>query len=101
MPTGMGAARPTMEIDTTQRLHAGAQFVPIGVTADAAHNEGYMTSVTCSPTLGCWVGLGLLTHGPERIGERIRACDPLRNREVIVEVCSPHFVDPEGGRLRG
>jgi sarcosine oxidase subunit alpha len=88
-------------IHPEDRLHGGAQFVPIGVTASAEHNEGYMTSVAYSPVLGHWIGLGLLTRGHERLGERIRACDPLRGREVIVEVCSPHFLDPQGDRLRG
>ncbi|MFM7784989.1 MAG: sarcosine oxidase subunit alpha, partial [Gammaproteobacteria bacterium] len=57
-------------IHAEDRLHAGAQFLPIGVSASAEYNEGYMTSVTSSPTLGHWVGLGLLSRGPERIGER-------------------------------
>jgi sarcosine oxidase subunit alpha len=45
------------------------------------------------------MGLGLLKNGPQRIGERIRAVDPVRNGDIEVEICSPVFVDPEGARL--
>ncbi|MEY2921034.1 MAG: hypothetical protein RL261_2339, partial [Pseudomonadota bacterium] len=54
-----------------------------------------------SPILGQWIGLGLLTNGPERHGEKVMVVDPLRGAETLVEVCSPVFIDPEGARLRG
>jgi sarcosine oxidase subunit alpha len=57
--------------------------------------------VAFSPSLGSWIGLGVLKHGPERIGERVRACDPVRNGDVEVEICNPVFFDPEGARLNG
>ena len=43
--------------------------------------------------------LGLIKGGSSRIGERVRAYDPVRNGDVEVEVCAPVFVDPEGTRL--
>ena len=45
--------------------------------------------------------MGLLDGGRARMGERIRAYDPVRNGDVEVEVCSPVFVDPQGERLHG
>ena len=39
-------------------------------SATAANDQGYITSVAFSPTLGHWIGLGLLQYGPQRIGER-------------------------------
>ncbi len=60
-----------------------------------------MTSVAYSPTLGHWIGLGLIKRGAERLGERVRAYDPVRNGDVEVEICSSVFLDPEGARLRG
>jgi methylglutamate dehydrogenase subunit C len=87
-------------IDRGARLRAGAHFVAPGKPATAAHDEGYMTSVAYSPELGHWIGLGLLRRGPDRIGERIRAVDPLRGADTEVEVCSPVFVDPKEERLR-
>ncbi len=85
--------------DRTQRLRAGAHFLPLGARAVADNDQGYLTSVAFSPTLGHWVGLGLLRHGPQRFGERVRAYDPVRDGDVEVEVCDPTFVDPERVRL--
>lgn len=87
-------------VDKAERLAAGAHFIARGATANAAADEGVMTSVAFSPTLGHWIGLGLLRRGPERAGEIVRAFDPVRARDIEVQVCSPHFVDPQGARLR-
>jgi sarcosine oxidase subunit alpha len=83
------------------RLYAGSHFVAINQPATLAHSEGYMTSVAYSPTLGSWIGLGLLSRGPERHGARLRAYSPLTDGDSQVEVVSPHFYDPEGARLHG
>jgi sarcosine oxidase subunit alpha len=86
-------------VDRTSVLRAGAHFLPRGAGATAANDQGYMTSVAFSPTLGHWIGLGLLQYGPQRVGERVRAYDPVRGGDVQVEVCDPVFVDPERVRL--
>jgi sarcosine oxidase subunit alpha len=95
--------RPTLvgvkPVDPAQRLRAGAHFLKLGAAATAGNDEGYVTSVAFSPTLGHWIGLGLLRRGPERIGERVRAYDPVRGGDTEVEVGAPVFVDPEGKRL--
>jgi len=88
-------------VDRTRRLRAGAHLVPRRDAADAAHDEGVVTSVAFSPSLGHWIGLGLLARGPQRRGERVWAADPVRNGMVEVEACAPCFIDPSGERLRG
>lgn len=88
-------------VEPGQRLRAGAHFIGIGKTAAMENDEGYMTSVAYSPHLNHWMGLGLIRGGAARIGERVRAYDPVRNGDVLVEICSPVFVDPEGARLHG
>ena len=88
-------------VKAAQPLAAGSHFIAAGKPADAAHDEGYMTSVVHSPHLGHAIGLGLLKSGHERLGERLRMVNPLKNMETEVEVVSPHFVDPQGERLRG
>jgi methylglutamate dehydrogenase subunit C len=88
-------------VDPSQRLRAGAHFVAKGRDANGAHDEGYLTSCAYSPSLGTWIGLGMLARGPDRYGELIRAVDPLRGIDCALEVCSPVFVDPDGVRLRG
>ncbi|EWY40849.1 sarcosine oxidase subunit alpha [Skermanella stibiiresistens SB22] len=87
-------------VDPAQRLRGGAHFIPMGADAVAANDQGHMTSVAYSPTVGHWIGLGLLSDGPDRIGERVRAVDPVRNADIEVEVCHPVFVDPQGDKLR-
>ncbi|MBS9478665.1 sarcosine oxidase subunit alpha family protein [Ancylobacter radicis] len=88
-------------VDPAQRLRAGAHFLTPGAVASVENDEGYMSSVAYSPHLGHWIGLGFLKNGPSRIGERVRAYDPVRGNDFEVEVCSPGFIDPEGERLRG
>ena len=56
--------------------------------------------MTLSPMLEQWIGLGFLVRGRERLGERIRIYDPLRNSDFEAEVVSPVFHDPDGLRLR-
>lgn len=87
-------------VDPTQCLRAGAHFLAIGAEPSLSGDQGYMTSVTYSPSLGHWVGIGLIRRGPERHGERVRAYDPVRGGDVEVEICSPVFVDPKEEKLR-
>ncbi len=87
--------------DRKQRLRAGAHLFAARAIISPDSDEGHLTSVAFSPALGCWVGLGLLKRGPSRWGEIIRAHDPVRGADVLLEVCSPVFVDPEGARLHG
>ena len=87
-------------VDKQQRLYAGAHFLPQGAAKTAANDAGYVTSVAYSPSLGHWIGLGLLERGPERHGEVLRAVDLLRGNDALVEICDPVFLDPAGERLR-
>ncbi len=87
-------------LDRRAQLTAGAHFIALGRAAVAAEDQGYMTSVAHSPNLGHSIGLGLIQRGGERIGEKVRAVDLVRGADVEVEIVSPHFIDPEGERLR-
>ncbi|MET0639841.1 MAG: glycine cleavage T C-terminal barrel domain-containing protein, partial [Hyphomicrobium sp.] len=87
-------------VDKSARLRNGAHFIAKNAEAVAANDQGYMTSVAYSPTLGHWVGLGLLARAQSRIGEILKAVDPLRGESTLVEVAAAAFVDPEGARLR-
>ncbi len=89
--------RPT---DLAVPLHAGAHFFTKGDEPSMATDQGWMTSVAYSPSLGHSIGLGYLKRGDARKGEVVRAYDPLRKRDYEVEVVSAHFIDPDGERLR-
>ncbi len=88
-------------VNTGTALSAGAHFVRTGQSAITANDEGWMTSVAYSPSLGHSIGLGFIQNGQDRIGETLTAADPLRGNSTTVEIVSPHFIDPEGERLRG
>ncbi|HSM40290.1 MAG TPA: sarcosine oxidase subunit alpha family protein [Afifellaceae bacterium] len=88
-------------VDRTQSLNAGAHFFTKGAGQTTENDEGWMTSVCYSPDLGHHIGLGLIGRGSERLGETVVAADPVRGKSVEVEIVSPHFIDPEGERLRG
>ena len=63
---------------------------------------GRITSVTHSPALGHWIGLGFIEGGYEKWQNNIIiGADPVRNKEVEVEIVSPHMFDPEGKRMNG
>ncbi len=84
--------------DKSVRLRAGA----ILCDADkipSGHGRGHVTSVTYSPALGHWIGLGLLTGGPNRHGELVNAVNALKDETIPVRVTSPHFFDPKGERM--
>ncbi len=87
-------------VDRAFRLASGAHFLPVGGAVTAANEQGYVTSAAYSPALGHWIALGFLANGHQRHGERLRVCDPLRNREALVDICDPVFIDPQGERLR-
>jgi sarcosine oxidase subunit alpha len=103
-PALIDSSRPTLvglrPVIREHRLRAGAHLLPNGAEAKAANDQGYVTSIAFSPSLGHWLGLGLLSNGPQRHGEVMRAYDPVRNGDVEVEICPPCHIDPEGNRLR-
>jgi sarcosine oxidase subunit alpha len=87
-------------LDPATKLTGGAHFLDIGSEPSLAADLGHMTSVTFSPTLNSWIGLGFIKSGRERIGQRVRAVDFVRNSDTLVEICDPIFFDREGERLR-
>ena len=102
---GLAAAdRPALiglrPIGRGDRLTTGAHLLRAGAPATLAHDEGFVSSSAFSPILKHWIGLGFLSRGPERIGERMRAYDPLRGEDVLVEIAHPVFYDPAGERVR-
>jgi sarcosine oxidase subunit alpha len=87
-------------VDRAESLTAGAHFIAARRNPATENDEGWMSSVAYSPVLGHSIGLGFIARGRDREGEVVRAVDPVRNNDVDVEIISPHFIDPEGKRLR-
>jgi len=87
-------------VNPKDRMTNGAHFINDGAEKTAANDQGHMSSVAWSPELGHYVGLGFLKGGAERKGEELMAVDFVNNNHIKVRVVSPHFVDPDGDRLR-
>ena len=79
---------------------AGAHLLGLRDDATTENDQGWISSSVYSPMLGCYIGLGFIKGGQNRKGECVRAVDLVRGSDVEVEICSPHFFDPEGERLR-
>jgi sarcosine oxidase subunit alpha len=87
-------------VDPNEKLNAGSHFLTKDTAANTHNDQGWMSSVAYSPSLGHAIGLGFIKRGGDRLGEIVHATDPLQGIEVDVEIVAPHFIDPEGERLR-
>ncbi|MBV0893468.1 sarcosine oxidase subunit alpha family protein [Paracoccus sp. Z118] len=87
-------------VDPARPVVAGAHLFADGAEQNTDTDQGWITSGAHSPHLGHAIGLGFLDNGAARMGEMIVAANPLQGQTVKVRVTSPHFIDPEGERLR-
>jgi sarcosine oxidase subunit alpha len=87
-------------VNTEQAILAGAHLMNNSDTASATNDQGWVTSAAYSPHIGSSIALAFLKKGDQRLGEVIRIVSPLDNLEIEGKVTSPHFIDPEGARLR-
>ncbi|MDP0926391.1 sarcosine oxidase subunit alpha family protein [Paracoccus onubensis] len=87
-------------VDSAQPVLAGMHLFTEGAAQNTETDQGWITSACYSPHVGSAIGLGFLARGDERMGEVITGANPLDQQQVALRVVSPHFVDPDGGRLR-
>ena len=94
--------KPVNTNDLIDKGHslAGAHLLGLRDEASTENDQGWISSSVYSPILGCYIGLGFIKGGHSRKGESVRAVDLVRGSDVEVEICSQHFFDPEGERLR-
>ncbi|MCX7646653.1 MAG: sarcosine oxidase subunit alpha family protein [Rhodobacteraceae bacterium] len=88
-------------VDPSAGLTAGSHLLEPGAAKVAENDLGWLTSKVYSPHLGHDIALAYLRGGEARIGSRMRAVNLLAGTETEVEITSPHFIDPQGERLRG
>jgi sarcosine oxidase subunit alpha len=86
--------------DSRSRIRAGAHIVARGGAPSAATDLGWVSSACYSPTLQSWIGLALVSGGPDRIGEEVRVYDPVRGGDVRAAIVARCFIDPKGERTR-
>ena len=88
-------------VQRSQKIEAGSHLISAGKTPTMENDEGWLSSVAFSPTLGHYIGLGFIERGHTRVGEKVFAVNLLQNKTTEVEIVSSHFVDPEGIKQRG
>jgi methylglutamate dehydrogenase subunit C len=88
-------------VNRAEALKAGSHFLKAGAAPVVENDDGWLTSMVYSPHMGHHIALGYLKNGANRVGERLRAVNLLAGTDTEVEIVSPHFIDPEGERLRG
>jgi sarcosine oxidase subunit alpha len=84
-----------------EQIISGSHLFNLKDKLNAGNDLGYVTSSCYSPTIESYIALGFLKDGINRYGDEIKVCNPLLNKEVLVEVCNPVFIDPNGDKLRG
>ncbi|MFW2586666.1 sarcosine oxidase subunit alpha family protein [Sagittula sp. SSi028] len=78
-------------------LPDGAYAAAKGKNANGQRNtQGRVTSTYYSPTLDRGIAMGLVLHGPDRMGEVITFTKDDGETEVAAKIVSPVFYDPEG-----
>ncbi|MEM9629868.1 MAG: sarcosine oxidase subunit alpha family protein [Pseudomonadota bacterium] len=87
-------------IDPAVNLPAGSHLFAENSEKVASNDEGWITSAAYSPHLNKSIALGFLQRGSDRMGEQVDVANPLEGVTLKAKVVSPHFVDPEGERLR-
>ncbi len=79
-------------------LPEGGYAVGEGVNANGQRATiGRVTSTYHSPTLGRGIAMGLVEHGPDRMGETIAFPDG-KGGTITAKIVSPVFYDPKGER---
>ena len=80
-------------------LDEGAQIVITPGQAPPMKLIGHVTSSYHSAVLGRSIALAMVSSGRARMGQTLYSPSP--SGEIPVEVVSPVFYDPEGGRVNG
>ncbi|TMM54242.1 sarcosine oxidase subunit alpha family protein [Sulfitobacter sabulilitoris] len=85
-----------LETEDGSVLPDGAYAVAAGENANGQRNtQGRVTSTYHSPTLDRGIAMGLVLHGPDRMGE-VLEFPRLDGTTVKAKIVSPVFYDPQG-----
>lgn len=87
-------------VNADDLLLAGCHLFAADAAESAVQDQGWLTSAAHSPHLNKPIALGFLKRGDQRFGEVIKAANPVEGHTMMARVVSPHFIDPEGKRLR-
>ncbi|WP_306142164.1 sarcosine oxidase subunit alpha family protein [Roseibium sp. MMSF_3412] len=86
--------------DRETAIPAGAHLFNEGEQHLPGTDQGWVTSACYSPHVEKPIALAFLERGDARHGEDIVVANPIEGQTARARVVSPHFIDPEGERLR-
>lgn len=82
-------------------------MIPEGSHLVSDSNASLPNSKLGHISASCWsveynnpFSLAILKDGKKKIGEKLYAVSPLKNKNIEVEIVSSHYVDPKGERVR-
>ena len=82
-------------------------MIPEGSHLVSNKNAGLPNPKLGHISASCWsveynnpFSLAILKDGKSRIGEKLHAFSPLKNKSIPVEIVSSHYVDSKGERVR-
>jgi sarcosine oxidase subunit alpha len=88
-------------VDPKAEMKAGAHILAHGTSPSTPRDQGWVSSVCYSPSLGHMIALAFVKSGRERMGEKIVVWDKLRGIETEAVIGPTAFVDPENKKLHG
>ena len=98
-------SRPTLvglkPVGAVKNIMSGSHVFAPGKPTVPANDQGHVSSVCFSPTLGHMIALAFVANGQSRVGEQVRAVDLLRDFDTLCEITALPFYDPEGEKARG
>ncbi|MBD8877177.1 sarcosine oxidase subunit alpha family protein [Roseibium polysiphoniae] len=86
-------------LDPAESFVSGSHILDVDAAPTGANDLGHVTSSCFSPHLGHTIGLAMVKHGPELIGEEIVIWNGLKQQSIRGVLCEPVFVDPKGEKL--
>ncbi len=87
-------------LDQKTMIPEGSHLVKDGNATLPNPKLGHVSASCWSAEYNNPFSLAILQDGKNKIGEKLYAVSPLKNRNIAVEVVSSHYVDPKGERVR-
>ena len=87
-------------VDKKTMIPEGSHLVKDKNAALPNPKLGHISASCWSVEYGNPFSLAILKEGKKRIGEKLYAMSPLKNKSIEVEIVSSHYVDPKGERVR-
>ena len=87
-------------IDKKTMIPEGSHLVSDGNATLPHPKLGHVSASCWSVEYNNPFSLAILKDGKNKIGKKLYAVSPLKNKNIPVEIISSHYVDPKGERVR-